>query len=322
MTDAYVEATGLSLETRTGPVFTDVTFALPRGGLSLVAGRSGTGRSALLLALAGRMRGLTGTLRVAGFDSASQSKQIRTNVAVARIARLVDLEGQLTVGDCITERALTDAVKPDRATGVFTHAERILDHAFDRGLLVDELPALDRTLLSVALATLRPAHVIVLDDADRGLTSDELVTLLDALARLAETGVTVIASVLDASHAPATATVVPLLHPSAGPSTAGLTPAPDAQAVKEEGVTLESESTDADGSDPTGPAQHARADATDSDSGHPDGSNDSDDPNDPDDSSPPEPSPRRSRPDPDPVPPAPPTKTAPSPSSPTTPSTV
>jgi ABC-2 type transport system ATP-binding protein len=210
VTDDYIRATGLGLATGHGPVFSDLSFSFSQGRLGVVAGESGTGRSALLLALGGRMRGLTGSLRVAGFDGSNQSKEIRATVSLARISGLVDLEGQLSVGDSITERALTDALSVPRSSAVFGHAETILDRTFDRGLLVDDLSALDRTLLAVALACMRPAHVLLLDDADRQLGLADQRLVMAALQRVTETGITVVTSTLATDAVPAEASVYPM----------------------------------------------------------------------------------------------------------------
>jgi ABC-type multidrug transport system ATPase subunit len=209
-TEGYLTATGLSLATGHGPVFSDVSFSFDKGSLAVIAGPSGSGRSALLLAIGGRMRGLTGTLRVAGFDGTSQTREIRTATSIARIAHLVDLEGQLTVADSLTERALIDDLPGPRSAAVFEHAETILDRSFDRTLLVDDLSALDRTLLAVALATLRPAHVLLLDDADQQLSLADEKRLMAALQRVTDTGTTVVATVLGTEAVPPDAAVLAL----------------------------------------------------------------------------------------------------------------
>lgn len=200
-----VLATRLSLANRGRAVFTDVTFSVDQGCLVAITGPAGSGRSSLLLAIGGRMRGLTGTLQVAGHDAGNQSRHIRRCVSLARIGRLVDVEGQLTVADSITERALTDAVPTARAGEAFRRAEDLLDLTFERRALVDDLPALDRTLLAVALATLRPAQVVLLDDAGAALDLADHRLLMAALLRLTESNVTVVASTLDTEALPPSA---------------------------------------------------------------------------------------------------------------------
>jgi len=214
VSDAFISASGLGLATRQGPAFSNLSFDIAKGALAVFSGPAGSGRSALLLAIAGRMRKLTGSLWVAGLDAIGQSKEVRRTVSLARISGLVDLEGQLTVTDSFTERALMDAVPETRAAAVFGHAETILDVTFDRRRLVDDLPALDRTLLAVALATLRPAHVLVLDDADLGLALADQHRLMAALQRVTDTGITVVASTIVTEAVPATAQTFPLTPPA------------------------------------------------------------------------------------------------------------
>ncbi|MGI3779694.1 MAG: ATP-binding cassette domain-containing protein, partial [Janthinobacterium lividum] len=68
---AVVEVDHLSLVGPEGPVFTDVSLAVETGRLTVVVGPGGSGRSSLLLALCGRMRGCTGTVRSQGRPVAS-----------------------------------------------------------------------------------------------------------------------------------------------------------------------------------------------------------------------------------------------------------
>ena len=143
---------GLGLATPAGPVFTDLSFAVPRGALTAVVGPSGSGRSALLLALGGRMRGVTGTVRLGERAARSRPRDLRAHTAVARLATLVEPEGRLTVGESVTERALVDGVAADAAARAVARAEETVGATFDRSLLVDDLSAYDRALLCVALA--------------------------------------------------------------------------------------------------------------------------------------------------------------------------
>ena len=200
--DGFVVAAGLGLATGHGPVFHNLSFSFSQGALAVISGPSGTGRSALLLAIGGRMRGLTGSLRVAGFDSATHSGRIRETAAIARVSSLVDLEGRLSVADSITERALTDAVPAARGRAAFARAETLLQTTFDRSLLVEDLPALDRTLLAVGLATLRPARLLLLDDADLGLSVADQRELMTALLRVTTTGLTVVATTIETEAVP------------------------------------------------------------------------------------------------------------------------
>lgn len=209
MSAALILAEGLGLAAKTGPVFADLTFTVPRSRLSVVVGPSGSGRSALLLAVCGRMRGLTGTVRL-GQHAAARPDDLRRRTAIARLSTLVGPEGQLTVGESMVERALIDGVQASDADAALAEAEQVFDLTFDREALVDQLSAYERSLLAVALAMVRPADLIVLDDADASLDVAEQTCLLTTLTRLSETGRTVITSTTEASAVPADANVIAL----------------------------------------------------------------------------------------------------------------
>ena len=51
------------------PAFTDLDIVIPAGRFAAVVGPAGAGKSTLLLALTGRMRPVTGDLRVGGVDA-------------------------------------------------------------------------------------------------------------------------------------------------------------------------------------------------------------------------------------------------------------
>jgi ABC-type cobalamin/Fe3+-siderophores transport system ATPase subunit len=205
---ALIDVQHLGLATRTGPVFADVTFGIEQSCLTVVVGRSGSGRSALLLAACGRMRGLTGTIRLN--SRPAQPRALRAVTSVARLASLVQPEAQLSVGESIVERALVDGVQSADADRAMATAEDVLQVTFDRSRLVDQLDAYDRALLCVALATIRPTELVVLDDADRGLGLDDQRRLLVALARLAAAGPAVLTSTTEPAAVPACAAVVRL----------------------------------------------------------------------------------------------------------------
>lgn len=88
MTAAGVDvvARGASVRGPRGPVFEGVDLDVPAGGLLAVHGPAGSGRTSLLLALAGRMRLSGGAVRVGGHVLPAEGRRVRRLVAVARAA--------------------------------------------------------------------------------------------------------------------------------------------------------------------------------------------------------------------------------------------
>ena len=208
----FIEARLLSLATREGAVFGDLEFTVPRGGLAVVAGPSGSGRSALLLTLAGRMRGWTGALRIGGYDAARESRAVRRFSSIARIGSMIELEPRHTVGEAITERALIDNVRPRPAHQIVHHAAREFDLRLDDDALIDRLTAVDRGILAVLLATVRPAELVIFDDVDRDLDPEQQGRLWAVLEAFTGDQITVVASTVHADAVPAGARLITLAH--------------------------------------------------------------------------------------------------------------
>lgn len=184
-----IEATGLGLRTPQGWVYRDVDLTVPAGEVAAVAGPSGSGRTMLLLTLAGRAKPTTGDVRA---GAAITRPAIRRQVAVARATGAVDLDDDLTVGDCRREAQLLN-----RDADV-AWATGLVELSVDSATVVGDLAADDRTLLAVALAVAGRPGALVLDDVDLRTTHAQQQRIWAALATVAETGVSVVASTIDA----------------------------------------------------------------------------------------------------------------------------
>lgn len=200
--DPLIVAKDLRLETPRGVVFAGVTTQIPRGCLVAVTGRAGSGKSALLLALTGRMRGVTGELVVDGHDAFSHPRQVRRITSVARIDELVEAEPALTLEDCITERTLADAAPARSRMAHYLHTAHLLGLVGPLTRTYGDLSPADQVRASIALASILPSPLIVLDDIDRKTTSNEQTELWEGFAKLAEEGVTVIASTAERTALP------------------------------------------------------------------------------------------------------------------------
>jgi len=148
-----------------GVVFGPVSLRVAPGELVALVGPGGSGRTSLLLALAGRFALAAGRVEVAG------------DVAIARAGALLDLDERWTVGEAIAQRALLSHRPPARVAGL---ASALALHA---------LTPLQRALLDVALAAGEGRPVIVMDDVDRGLTPDDEAQVWRALAELRDVAV-------------------------------------------------------------------------------------------------------------------------------------
>jgi ABC-2 type transport system ATP-binding protein len=187
-----IKAAGLGLRTRRGWVFRDVDLSVPAGSTVAIAGPAGSGRSMLLLALAGRARPTAGTLTV---EDTERRAAIRRAVAVARITGAIEPDPDLLVADCRREAAL---LSPGAD---LAWAEQLVDLSADGTTPVGDLGADDAALLALALAAASRPAALVLDDVDRHTTHAQQARVWAALAAVAAEGITTIASTVDPAQA-------------------------------------------------------------------------------------------------------------------------
>jgi len=195
-----LEATGLTLETKRGTLFHDISLTVRPASLAAIVGPSGTGRSSLLLALTGRMGITMGVLAIAGRKLADSASEIRALTSVARIGNTIGPEPALTVNESVDESCLLDNVNMAEGRLRFAEACTALDLTVEPSLLIGDVGGERATLLAVALACVRISAVIVVDDIDRGVdtaTQHRIVQALDRLTKMTKTGPAIIVTTAD-----------------------------------------------------------------------------------------------------------------------------
>lgn len=197
-----VVARQLGARSRRGWIYRGVTCTVRPGEVAAIAGPAGSGRTSLLLAMAARMSFSTGSLTVFGEELPHGTGAVRARVAVARAGGAAELEPELRVRDHLLERG-----NRDRGARFDLACER-LDLEVARESFVGELGPGRATLLSMALALVDQPRVVVLDDLDRGLPTEDQTVLWQRMRSLAEGGTTVVATTTDPAPAGGNADVV------------------------------------------------------------------------------------------------------------------
>jgi ABC-type multidrug transport system ATPase subunit len=190
-----VKANELGARTRRGWIYRGVSCTVHEGEVGAIVGPAGSGRTSLLLAMAGRMAFSVGTLAVRGHDLPEAAGSVRAAVALARVGGVAELEPELRVRGHLLERGRLDRdARFDKACGR-------LGLAVDREALIGGLTAKSAALLCLALALLDEPAIVLLDDLDRALPGAEQTELWQRMRALTEDGVTVLASTADLAPA-------------------------------------------------------------------------------------------------------------------------
>lgn len=169
--EPVISAQGLGLRTRRGWIFRDVDLDVYPGELVAIAGPGASGRTSLLLALAGRFATSTGKLVRHG------------RADLGYVPGVTDLEPNLTLRDHLRERRLLVGGARDGESRSGTPEK-----------LARDTSALDRQLWGLALATVATPAVVLVDAVDSGLSTEEGGQLWGELRKLATDGIAVVAA--------------------------------------------------------------------------------------------------------------------------------
>ena len=138
-----VAVRGWSLSGKQGDVFTDIDLEVPTGAIAVVRGPAGSGKTSLLLSLAGRMRVSEGEGRLGDIDIRKQARTVRGQVAVGHIGGLTDLEDDFTVAQHVAERQimLQPWYKPWASKSTLREVIGLIRDTFTTAKeIIDELP--------------------------------------------------------------------------------------------------------------------------------------------------------------------------------------
>jgi len=189
---AEIIAQAISARGPLGCAFTNVSLDVGPGQLAVIAGSGGSGRTSLLLALAGRMQLITGTVRVDEYLLPGDAQDVQRCVAVAQAPPAVDLDEHLRVGELIAERAMISGA--NATSEAVQELFEILGFDAPPDCRVGELRPPERTLLAVSLAAAERPSAVIVDNADGGCGAEEARQVWSALQSLAARGCTVLAS--------------------------------------------------------------------------------------------------------------------------------
>jgi len=189
-------ARGLSLITRQGTVFEGVDLTLSAGEVCALLGAEGSGKTALLLTFAGRMKQTAGTLEVAGLTLPKQRYKAQRLVGMGFFAGLNEAQPSLTVEATVAaELHFSNRANDERSTAHYLHLWGLQAFA---GTAVKDLTSEQRLRLGIALGMAGGQRVLVLDSIEDGLDNAQSTHALNYLKAVAiDTGIAVVFGCLE-----------------------------------------------------------------------------------------------------------------------------
>ncbi|WP_080803329.1 ATP-binding cassette domain-containing protein [Arabiibacter massiliensis] len=183
--EPYISARGLELKTFSGYAYRGVDVDVHKGQLVAVRGRNGSGKTALLLTLAGRMKPTGGTLEAGGFQLPRQRAKAERHVGLSLFKGLNDLQDSLTAAYATgAEFELYGRTPRREAVLGYLRQWGLADVA---NLRVKDLTSEKLTQLGIALAFAGEPDAIVVDDVEDQLTMSQSQGLVQLLLDTART---------------------------------------------------------------------------------------------------------------------------------------
>lgn len=177
------------------PLFTDLSFMMTNDDFVVLVGDNGSGKSSLLNLISGMMAPQSGRVMVNGQDLENLSVRKRASLIahVVQDPRHGTLEN-LTIEENMSfayQRGQPRRLWPSRTRAqrdLFRHRLRALDMNLENRLKdpVATLSGGQRQALSLIMATLRPARILLLDEMTAALDRKTAMILLALTQRLVE----------------------------------------------------------------------------------------------------------------------------------------
>jgi len=181
--DVIMTARDISMRGLTGRIYSGVSMRVPRGKVTALCGENNSGKTELLLTLAGRMLTMGGTLVVDGYELPRQRRKMRREAGLGFFENVNDVQPSLKVNTLVAaELELYGRKSNKRATAAYIH-----DWGLDEiaNLRAEVLSAEQTVLLGIALGMVPNPAILCVDDIETDLTTHQGRKLMAYLRRLA-----------------------------------------------------------------------------------------------------------------------------------------
>lgn len=191
-----ISARVLELKNLIGNPYSGVDLDVRQGEVVAIRGRNGSGKSALLLTLAGRMRFTKGSLEVLGYKLPQRINAVQRRTGMAHFEGLNDVDESQRIDSLIAAEFDLYNRRPSKDEVIaYLEEWNLADVARMR---VADITEERLVMLYVALAWVGHPHIIVVDDIESQLTKTQSTQIMQKLIDLAhDRNVTVLVGVLE-----------------------------------------------------------------------------------------------------------------------------
>ena len=166
-----------------------VDLAVPRGGLTMLLGRNGTGKTTTLRTILGLWRASAGAIRFESADIAQRETPDIANLGIAYVPESMGIFAGLTVQENLVlaaRRGPPDAQRLDWIFRFFPPMKKFWD------LPAGNLSGGQKQMLSISRAIVEPRKLVLIDEPTKGLAPAIINNLIEAFAELKKTDTTIL----------------------------------------------------------------------------------------------------------------------------------
>ena len=166
----------------------DVSFCVGSGVFGLL-GHNGAGKTTLMKALVTVLKPSAGTIRVCGFDAATQGKEVRARVGY--LPQELAMYPSLSVWDFVNYMAQIKGIHDKKAVSAVLEEVEMLEFSRRK---IGQLSGGMKRRVGIAQALIGNPPILVVDEPTAGLDPEERVRFRGLLSRYASEGRTVLLS--------------------------------------------------------------------------------------------------------------------------------
>ena len=193
MTQPLLQLTGVQTHIGAYHILHGVDLAVPKGGLTMLLGRNGVGKTTTLRTIMGLWQASSGSVVFDGQDITQEATPDIASRGIAYVPENMGIFSDLTVKEnmLLAARSAQRASQMDEARlawifKLFPAVEKFWNYP------AGKLSGGQKQMLAVARAIVEPRQLLIVDEPSKGLAPAIINNMIDAFAQLKASGTTVL----------------------------------------------------------------------------------------------------------------------------------
>jgi branched-chain amino acid transport system ATP-binding protein len=189
MPEAMLSLSGVNTHIAQYHILHGVDFEVPRGGLTMLLGRNGAGKTTCLRTIMGLWRASAGSIRVDGRDITQDATPEVARLGIAYVPENMGIFAGLTVEENLRLAARSGEPDAKRLAWIFElfPAMKTFWQA-----LAGNLSGGQKQMLAIARAIVEPRELLLVDEPTKGLAPAIIANMVEAFRELKRTDTTML----------------------------------------------------------------------------------------------------------------------------------